>query len=159
MLKTTTGLLAGVLLAGATTVGAANIEDLSAKLNLTDSQVETLESIHELRGTDGFDRESVKEMIQEAGIDMEVLHDAKNELREEKRAEMEAIFESADYDAFLALHADRENAPEITEAQFKSMVEAYELREAGDYEAAREVLEDAGIERPGKRGHRGPVKK
>lgn len=151
--------MTGILLAGATTVGAANIDDLTAKLNLTDSQVETLESIHELKGTDGFDRESAKEMIQEAGIDMEALHDAKKELREEKRTEMEAIFESANYDAFLALHTDRENAPEITEAQFKSMVEAYELRKAGDHDAAREALEDAGIERPGKRGHWGPVMK
>ena len=160
MLKITTGVLTGVLLAGATSVGAANIDDLTAKLNLTSSQVETLESVHELKGSEDFDRETIKEMIEDAGIDTEALHEAKHELRDERRAELEAIFESGDYDAFVALSADRENAPEITESQFEVMVQAHELREAGDREGAREVLEEVGIdrpERPGKRGHRGPI--
>lgn len=63
---------------------------------------------------------------------------------------------SNDYTAFKAAIAGAPkppNAPEITEAVFAKMVEAEKLRQKGDHEGAKKIMESIGFSRPeGKRG-------
>jgi hypothetical protein len=72
-----------------------------------------------------------------------------------KHAEAIETFENNDYDAFKAIIADKPFADEIDEGKFSVLVEAHELRQVGDKEGAKELLDDAGINRPGHhKGHR-----
>ena len=83
------------------------------------------------------------------------------ELSEEERAEREAAreairsaIESGDYAAFSSALTEDGPLSEIdTQAEFDLFLEANELREAGDKEAAREIMNSLGIEKPkGKHG-------
>jgi len=67
------------------------------------------------------------------------------------RSHREAVHlavEAGDYTAFLIATADAPFAHEITQDQFNLMVAAHQLRQAGDYEGARVIMEDAGFVRP-----------
>jgi hypothetical protein len=67
---------------------------------------------------------------------------------------MKELFAAGDYDAWAEAMADKPNAEEfVTEENFDVLVQAHELREAGDMEAARELLESNGI-KPPKKQHR-----
>jgi hypothetical protein len=73
----------------------------------------------------------------------------------ENRAAINAALEAGDYEAFIEATASAPFAGRVTEAKFDAMVEAMELRLAGDHEGARQVLEDAGMHKPGNlRSHR-----
>jgi hypothetical protein len=66
----------------------------------------------------------------------------------ENRAAINAALEAGDYQAFAEATANAPFAGRVTEDKFEAMVEAMELRLAGDHEGARQVLEDAGMHRP-----------
>ena len=108
------------------------------------------------------DREGARDVLAEAGIDEETLRDVKAAMREhrqETRAAVKAAVEAEDYDAFTEAAEDTKLADDIdSEADFQKFVEAYELRQSGDREAAREILSELGIEpkEHGKRGGGGP---
>lgn len=73
----------------------------------------------------------------------------------ENRAAINAALEAGDYAAFAAAIEGAPFADKVTEEKFTAIIEALELREAGDIEGARQVLEDAGMHKPGKlRAHR-----
>lgn len=75
----------------------------------------------------------------------------------ETRAELEAALESQDFEAWSALHEDRQGADEwATEENFAILVEAHALREAGDEEGARALLEENDL-RPPHKGMRGEM--
>lgn len=68
--------------------------------------------------------------------------------RHEERQAMRDALEAGDYDAFVKATADLpkpDDAPAITEAIFEKMVEAHKLRQAGDLDGARAIMEELGF--------------
>lgn len=131
-------------------------------LNLTNDQIAAFEEVHELKEA-GADREEIREVFEEAGLDHDDLQEVREAVREYKQEMREAVKEAVednDYDAFLEAVEGTKMADKIdSEADFDRLVEAHELREAGDREGAREIMEELGFDKPGKnhrdgkRGH------
>jgi len=96
------------------------------------------------------DKEGAKALLEEAGIKRPGFHKGE---RGQHFAEFKAVIESGDYQAWLELHEGKD-VPEdfLSEAAFNTLSEAHALKEAGDKEGAKALLEEAGIERPGHRG-------
>jgi len=130
-----------------TGASAFNSEVLE-KAGLSNTQISAFEEAHELR-KDG-DREAAREVIVDAGIDQETLEsvrEAMKEHREETRTAIKEAVDNEDYNAFVDAADGSPLADIITsEDDFEQFVEAHELREAGDKEAAKEILEDLGFE-------------
>ena len=143
-----------------TGVQAFNTEVLE-EAGLSDDQISAFEEAHELRKSG--DREGARDVIADAGIDEETLEnirEAMKEWREENREAIEEAIADEDYDAFLEAIEDSPLADIITsEEDFELFVEAHELKESGDREAAREIFDELGIEkRPHTdRGHRAEI--
>lgn len=117
-------------------------------IDLTDDQVSALEEAEEIRQTAFAE---AKQVLEDAGIDgekMREIHEAMHEARDERREAVHEALEADDYDAFMEAIAGSPLADAITsEADFETFQEAHELREAGDFEAAQELLSELGIER------------
>lgn len=100
------------------------------------------------------DIEGARELIMES----ELPHKKPGKkMRHHKRTEaMKSIFDNADYDAWVELMSEKDVPLEVNEETFALFVEAHELMQSGDRDAARELLEASGIERPmkGPRGNR-----
>ena len=80
---------------------------------------------------------------------------AKPGLSVENRTAINAALEAGDYAAFAEVTATAPFAGRVTEDKFNAVIEALELREAGDLEGAKQVLKDAGMHKPGiLRSHR-----
>jgi hypothetical protein len=73
-----------------------------------------------------------------------------------KRAAHEGVMtavENGDYSTWLELTATRPNAPEVSEQDFASFREAHNLMQAGDYEGAKAIFDELGIDKGfGKKG-------
>ena len=145
----------------ATSVSAFNPTDILDEIDvdLTNSQIEILEEAHELR--QAGEREAARTLIRESDIDRETLQEIRQAVKAERKSVREAIKTAVatdDYDAFLAA-ADGTKLGDVidTQSEFDRLVEAYELKEAGDKEGARAIMDDLGLERPdrGERGERG----
>ena len=146
----------------ATGVHAFNADRLAElDLDLTNSQISALEEAHEVR-TEGGGREEIREILEGAGIDEELRKDIRTAVREVRQTTRAAIKEAvadADYEAFLAA-AEGTKVGELvdTEDEFELLVEAHELKEVGDKEGAKEIMEELVFEKPKGgfgRGHRG----
>jgi cell division septum initiation protein DivIVA len=139
----------------ATTASAFVGGDMLDKLNisLTDTEQSALEQAHEIRENA---RTEAKQVLEDAGITderMEEIHDAMREARQAEHQAVKAAIEANDYAAFKTAVADSPMGTEIdTEAEFKKLVEAHTLREAGDMEAARAIMEELGLKGPGMGG-------
>lgn len=140
----------------ATGVSAFN-SDLLEKINidLTTSQIEALEESHELRHAGDY--EAARTVLEEAGIDQDIMHEirsAMHEYKHEMRDIIHAAIENEDYDTFMTAIADTPLAEHIgSKEDFEQFVAAHELMAAGDFETAHEIFESLGIER---KGHSGP---
>ena len=134
----------------ATGVSAFN-SDVLENAGLSNAEISAFEEAHELR-KDG-DREGARDVLLDAGIDqdtMERVREAMREHRQEHRAAIREAVENEDYDAFKDVVEGSPLADIITsENDFKQFVEAHELREEGNHEEAREIMEDLGFERKG----------
>lgn len=143
-----------VTVTGASAFSSEMLEKLD--IDLTDDQVSALEEAHELR-IDGADRDEVKEALEDAGIDqdtMKEIREAAHEQRAEHREAVKSALDAEDYDAYLDAVADTPRADLIdSEDDFEKLVEAHELREAGDREGAKEIMEELGFEKPAGHGH------
>ena len=127
-------------------------------INLTDTQIEALEEAHELR-QNGVNRDEIKKILADAGLDQETMKEirtAKRQYRSEMRKAVKEAINNEDYDAYLEAVADTPRANLIeSESDFEKLLEAHELREAGDHEGAREIMSELGFEKPAGRGHKG----
>ncbi len=126
------------------------------RADITTEQRTALEEAHELR--QAGDKSSARDLLVEAGVDETVLQSLREAARE-LRLEVKEAVANGDYDLFLTLIEDTPLADIITtEADFELFQEAQELREGGDKDAAREILDELGFdprEHHGKhRGHR-----
>jgi Rad3-related DNA helicase len=110
-----------------------------AKLDLTDEQTAAFEEAHEIRENA---REEAKQVLEAAGIDeatLQEMHDTMREARHEAFDTVKTAIENNDYAAFTAAVANTPMADTIdTEAEFAKLVEADNLRDAGDFEAAHQ---------------------
>ena len=71
--------------------------------------------------------------------------------RGERRQAVRDAIANDDYAAFQAAVTDSRWGQQFDEDKFEILVEAYELRQDGEHEAARELLRENNIHRPGKR--------
>ena len=152
---------AAAFLVTATAVSAYSNPDWlhNLDIDLTDDQVSALEEAHEIRQAAD---EEARQVLENAGLDEDKMHEIRDAMHEERKAHHEAVeaaLEAGDYDAFTEAIADSPCADAITsEADFEKFKEAHDLREAGDDEAAAAIMSELGIERPErgmKGGHRG----
>ena len=143
----------------ATGVSAFNSDILEKiNVNLSTSQIEALEESHELREAGDY----------EAEIDRDTMHEirsAMHEYRMEMREAVKEAVENSDYEAFQSAIAETPLAEQITsEEDFEQFVEAHELMADGEFEAAKEIFAELGIEKKGHKGgfgggHRGGMHK
>ena len=68
--------------------------------------------------------------------------------RESHGAEVRAAVEAGDYQAYLAATAGAPFADQVDENFFETIGEAHELREAGDHEGAKALMESLGLTPP-----------
>lgn len=138
----------------ATGVAAFN-PDLLEKAGLTEEQVAAFTVAHELR-KEG-DKEGARDTLIEAGVDLDTLDEVRKTMRAERKVHHEAIqsaISNGDYEAFKEVVEYGPLMDAITsESDFEKLVEAHALREAGDHEAAIELFNELGLERP--HGHGG----
>jgi len=110
------------------------------KPELTDDQKAVLDEMHDLRMEGNF--EEANALRKEAGFpQMKGYRGQYQEHREEARTAVEAN----DYDAFLLAIAGSPKEETMTPEIFAKMVEMHALKEAGDYEGARAIMEELGI--------------
>lgn len=131
-------------------------------VDLADSQKTALETAHDIREEA---REKAQQVLEDAGIDdakMREIHDAMRDAREASYKAIETAVTNNDYAAFTTAVANTPLADTIdTEAEFAKFVEAHALREAGDHDGARAILEELGMPTPpgdemgGPGGHHG----
>ncbi len=135
----------------ATSASAFMGSDAFANLNLTEEQTAALTEAKEIRETA---RTEAKQVLEAAGLDetkLREIHDAMREARKETFSAVKTAIENNDYEAFLVAVADTPLADTIdAEAEFAKLVEAHELREAGDRDGAKAIMEE--LDLPGLRG-------
>ncbi len=144
-----------VTVTGASAFNSDMLEKLD--INLTDTQISALEEAHELKQA-GAEREDVKAVIEAAGLDRDDLKEIRqrmHEVRKENRAAVKAAVEANDYNAFTDVAPEKLTDAIDSAADFAKLVEAHELREAGDKEGAKEIMAELGIEKPERGGHKG----
>ena len=138
----------------ATSVSAFNPQVLK-DAGLSESQIAAFEEAKELK-QDG-DKDAARDVLAEAGIDLDTLEEVRNAIRadrQEKRETIKTAVAEDDYEEFqLAIEGTRLEDKVTSEDEFETFVEAHELREAGDRAGARELLDELGIEKPKK--HKG----
>lgn len=120
---------------------------------ITQENFDVLVQAHELK--ESGDREGAKALLEEAGIKRPKKFRGNRGQRGEKFQAIRDAVEAGDYQAWVEAMADHPNGDElINEETFSVLQEAHVLREAGDKDAAKALLEEAGL-RPDK-GSRGP---
>lgn len=148
-------LLIAVAAFAVTVTGAyaqGNADRIFERANLSEEQRSALETAHELR--EQGEIEAARDALVEAGFDEEkllALHRAGREVHEE----IESAIEANDYTAFEEVVAGTPLEQKITsQADFELLVEAHQLRKDGDFDGAREILNELDIEPKGHmKGH------
>lgn len=147
---------AAAFLVTATAVSAYSPEWLeNLDISLTDEQVSALEEAREIRQAAD---EEARQVLEEAGLDEDMMREIHGAMRTERVAHREAVetaLEAGDYDAFMVAVADSPLADAISsEVDFEKFKAAHELRRSGEYDAAKEIMSELGLEGPedGKRG-------
>jgi len=104
---------------------------------------ETMVKVHDLLETG--DREAAHELMKEKGIKIDG-YNHRGHFDVERQEKMQAIFESGDYEAWSELMSDRPMfADHLNEENFNLHMKAHELRQAGNIEGARELLQESGV--------------
>lgn len=131
----------------ATGVSAFN-SDVLQKAGLTQEQISAFETAHELR-KEG-DKDAARETLASAGIDlktMESVREAMHEYKDAMRSAIHEALENNDYDAFkIAIEGSPLSDIITTEADFELFKEAHNLREQGEHEEAKAIMEELGVE-------------
>lgn len=128
--------------------------------DLSDKQISALEDASAMHQQNHAE---IKAMLSNAGIDQEMMRKLRTERQEYSRIQQEAVreaIEDEDYESYLTAVA---NTPRIniveSEADFNKLIEAHELRENGEYDAAKEIMDGLGFERPERSAERTGMQK
>lgn len=116
---------------------------------LTDEQKAIMEQVRELHQAGKFDE--AKALIESSDLPMPMGPKGDRPEMDGHREEVRQAIEDNDFETFKELTADAPFADKVTEANFAKMVEAHQLMEDGDHEAARAIMEEIGF--PGPHGH------
>jgi len=124
------------------------------RANLSAEQKTAITRARELK--ENGDYNAARDSLVNAGIDEEVLqrlHEAKHQVE----LEMQAALVANDYEAFIASIAQTPLADIITtQADFAQFRAAQELRDDGEYPAAKEIYDELGVQpKPYRHGHGG----
>ena len=165
----TTLLTKTIIGAGAIILGLGVVASVSAfggenfRQNLTDEQKTVFGEAHELRMDGNYEGARVLLTDNDLGKgfgaqgqgagneEYRAERTAQRQEKQEMRNVAREAVENNDYEAFLEARPDNVAFPEISEETFASIVEAHELRESGDYEGARAIMEGLGF--PMRQGH------
>jgi hypothetical protein len=123
-----------------------------SRAGLTDEQVSAIQEAQELRSAGDF--MAARDKLVEAGITEDTLKSIRDAAREARSAMRQAL-EDGDYAAFKAAVADSPLGDIITsEADFEQFREAHELRLAGEWAEANDILDGLGINVDEKEGYK-----
>ena len=122
------------------------------RANLSAEQKTAITRAREQR--ENGDYNAARDSLVNAGIDENVLkrlHEAKHQVE----LEMQAALAANDYEAFIASIAQTPLADIITTADdFEQFRSAQELKDDGDYTAAKEIYDELGVQtKPHRHGH------
>jgi len=148
MKKSTKGLLIPIAAFAVTVTGASAFNSsVLENAGLDTGQIAAFEQAHELR--ESGDKDAARDILMNAGVDMDTMHGVRDALKEHRAQMHEAVeeaLESGDYDAFLEAVQDSPMEGKVdSPEEFDLFMEAHELRESGDKEGAREIMEDLGL--------------
>lgn len=129
--------------------------DILTEVGLTEEQVAAFEVARELR-QEG-DKDGARDVLVEAGIDMETMHSIREAMHEHKHEMRDAMHDALAADDFDAFKTAVEGSPiadiVTSQADFDLFKEAHDLKEAGEFAAAKEIMDELGL--PSKEhGHR-----
>ena len=128
----------------ATGVQAYGGAEILGRAGLTEEQVSAIEAARELRSSGNL--LGARNKLIEAGIDENALHAIRDAARE-ARSKMREALANDDYGAFRESIIDSPLADIVTSKDdFEQFREAHELKLAGEWEEANEMLDDLGIE-------------
>lgn len=120
--------------------------------NLTEEEQAAIEEAHSLRESGEYTK--AREVLVKAGLSRGMGMGHFGATTYGTREAIRDAVESGDYDAFLNATENTMFAGEVTKEEFDTMTKAHELRESGDFEGARELMDEAGL-RPHMGIHRG----
>lgn len=136
--------LSAAAIASAQEPGAAGPEDRAER----QAVMEQVRDLHEAGNHD-----EARDLLEESGIRFRPFMRGRNH---EKADAVKTAIENNDYQAFAEATADAPFADNINEETFAKLVEAHNLREAGDHEGAKAIMEELGIHpMPFMKHHRG----
>lgn len=136
------------LVLSAGTAYAANVEGFQKRFReLTEGQISIIEQAGELKQNGNF--EEAHNLLSESGIGMLNFHHSRgfSDRMMQNRDDIREAVENNDYNAFLSLVEDSPRHIEISEDDFNRLVEAHALRIEGDFEGAREIMDELGFSR------------
>lgn len=131
----------------ATAASAFTGTEWMSKINLTDSQRDAVEEAQQIR-EEAHTR--AQEVLTNAGIDAAKMREVMHEARHTEREAVHAAIEAKDFNAFRAAVTDSPLAVIDTQSEFDRLLEAHELMESGDRDGARAIMDELGVESPGK---------
>jgi hypothetical protein len=133
-------------------VFAYNGSNVLDRANLSAEQKTAITRARELKQNGDFS--AARDSLVNAGIDETVLKRL-HEARHQVELEMQAALVANDYEAFMASIAQTPLAERITsEADFEQFRAAQELKDDGDFVAAKEIYDELGIKpKPHHHGH------
>ena len=140
--------LAAVMVMGMGTGSVLAVKQ-THRQNFSEEQLQILEQAREL--FQSGNRAAGEALLEEAGIEKPQKRSKGNHASQDDREAVKVALDANDYEAFIAVAQDGPFGDDVTEEIFEVLVEAHQLRQEGDREGARDVIEDAGIER-GPRG-------
>jgi len=146
-------ILGTLVLGGVLMASNAYAFGLGTAPSLTEEQKNVLQEARELR--ESGDREGAQELLKNIGVDLKTLRADRKMHKEEmkkKHDEIKSAIENNDYDLFKELTADAPIKDDVTQEIFAKMVEAHELRENGDIEGAKAIMEEIGFAPHGPHG-------
>jgi len=120
-----------------------------AKAGLSSDQIAAFEEAHELKKKG--DKDAARNILAAAGIDLDTLEEVRTVFHKEHALHHEAVesaIKTGDYGTFMSIERKGQLAKITDESDFDKLVEAHALREAGDKEGARLIMEELGIKRP-----------
>lgn len=108
--------------------------------NITPEMFDALQEVHELM--ENGDKEEARALMEELGL--HPMGKKFKESRGEHKGELKEIFDERDYDAWVDLMTDSERFEniELDHDTFDMLLEAHELRQEGDHQAAKEIMQD-----------------
>jgi len=130
----------------ATGVQAFQSTEMLERAGLSEKQISAFETAKEKRNAG--DLRGARDVLVEAGVDETVLK-SMHQVMHESRVAIRKALENSDYVAFKAAVLGTPLADVITtEDDFKQLVKAHALKQEGEWDEAKVILDELGVEPP-----------